>query len=70
MTQFFALFVHEAPALIGRLLVQQKEDPQQYSYKLADDAVEKVRPGEKKIYYCVLRVCLIHHLFLGLFLTS
>eukprot|EP00668_Euglena_longa_P032653 GGOE01042059.1.p1 GENE.GGOE01042059.1~~GGOE01042059.1.p1 ORF type:complete len:411 (-),score=153.28 GGOE01042059.1:125-1357(-) len=43
MAQFFALFVHEAPGIIGRLLVRQKEDPQHYSYKLADDAVEKMQ---------------------------
>lgn len=43
VSQFIAVFIHEAPGRIGELLVRQKQDPQHYSYNLADDAAVKIR---------------------------
>ena len=42
MSHFFAIFVHEAPAVIGKLMTKQKEDPQHYNYQLAEDAETRV----------------------------
>eukprot|EP00670_Eutreptiella_braarudii_P017003 CAMPEP_0174348980 /NCGR_PEP_ID=MMETSP0811_2-20130205/5607_1 /TAXON_ID=73025 ORGANISM="Eutreptiella gymnastica-like, Strain CCMP1594" /NCGR_SAMPLE_ID=MMETSP0811_2 /ASSEMBLY_ACC=CAM_ASM_000667 /LENGTH=399 /DNA_ID=CAMNT_0015476017 /DNA_START=21 /DNA_END=1217 /DNA_ORIENTATION=+ len=49
MSHFFAIFVHEAPAVIGKLMTKQKEDPQHYNYQLAEDAETRIKAMVERI---------------------
>ena len=42
-TEFFSVFIHEAPSITGQLLKKQNADAQKYQVRLVDDAVVKIK---------------------------